>query len=202
MAMGVTPTRMELSRHKKRLKTSEEAYKLLKDKQDDLMRRFVSLLKEANEIRGCVNASIKTFSTQTGLSVASFPRGMVENLFFTKETMISADIKRKNWMGVSVADIEYEIKDYKPSSALVSSPLLSKTARDMHDMLPMLLRLTVAEKNCQILAGEIESLRRRVNALEHMIIPGLKKNVRIIKMKLSDHERETITRLIKIKSMK
>ena len=200
--MNVTPTRMELSRFKKRLKTSEEAHKLLKDKQDELMRSFIKLLKETNEIRGQVNQAIKTFSTQAELSVAGFPYKMVENLFLVKETLISADIKQKNWMSVPIIDIEYDVREAKPSSALISSPLLSKTEHDMREMLPRLLQLTISEKNCRILSKEIETLRRRVNALEYMIIPDLKKKIRLIKMKLSDNERDTITRLIKVKTMK
>jgi len=200
--MNITPTRMELSKLKKRLKTSQEGHKLLKDKQDELMRRFIGLIKETHEIRVQVNQSIKVFSTQAGLSVAGFPYNMIKNMFLVKETLISADIKQKNWMGVSVVDIEFEVQESKPSAALISNPLLSKTEHDMRELLPALLKLTVAEKNCYILSKEIETLRRRVNALEHMIIPGLKRNIRIIRMKLSDGERDTITRLIKIKSLK
>jgi len=192
---------MELSRFKKRLKTSREAHKLLKDKQDELIRRFIGLLRETNEIREQVNTAIKTFAAQAGLSVAGFPYKMVENIFLNKKIMISADIRRKNWMGVSVVDIDYDVKEVKPSGALISSPLLSKTESDMRALLPQLLQLTVAEKNCYILAGEIETLRRRVNALEHMLIPNLIKNIRMIQMKLSDSERENITRLIKIKTL-
>jgi len=193
---------MELSKFKKRLKTSREAHKLLRDKQDELIRRFIELLKETSEIRERVNTSIKTFSTQAGLSVAGFPYKMVENLFLHKEIAISADIKKRNWMGVAVVDIEYDVKEVKPSSALISSPLLSRTEYDMRALLPVLLQLTVSEKNCFFLSQEIESLRRRVNALEYMIIPNLIKNIREIRMKLSDSERETITRLIKVKALK
>ena len=200
--MNITPTRMELSKFKKRLTTAKEAHKLLKDKQDELMRRFIALLKNTNEIRGKVNIALKTFSTQAGLSVAGFPYKMVENLFLVKETLISADINKKNWMGVSTIDIKYEVKDPKLSSALISSPLLSKTERDMRGLLPLLLKLTNDEKNCHILSKEIETLRRRVNALEHMIIPDISRNIRVIKMKLSDSERDTITRLIKVKTLK
>jgi len=192
---------MELSRFKRRLKTSREAHKLLKDKQDELIRRFIELLRETSEIRDQVNSSIKTFSTQAGLSVAGFPYKMVENLFLNKEIMISADIRKKNWMGVSVVDIKFDVEEVKPSSALISSPLLSKTEHDMRDLLPLLLQLTVSEKNCYILSSEIEALRRRVNALEHMLIPNLIRNIRTIRMKLSDNERENITRLIKIKTL-
>ncbi|MCL2696311.1 MAG: hypothetical protein FWE69_08305, partial [Clostridiales bacterium] len=145
--MKITPTRMELSRYKKRLKTSREAHKLLKDKQNELVRRFIALLRETNEIRGRINTALLTFQTQAGLSVAGFPLKMVENLFLSKETMISADIRPKNWMGVGLVDIQYEVKEVKPSSALISSPLLSKTEHDMRGLLPDLLQLTVAEKN-------------------------------------------------------
>lgn len=193
---------MELSKYKKQLKTSQEAFKLLKDKQDELMRRFIELLKEASEIRKQVNSSIKRFSVQAGLSVAGFPYKMIENLFLVKETLISAEIRQKNWMGVQIVDIKYDVRGANPSSALVSSPLLSKTEHDVRELLPVLLRLTVAEKNCHILSNEIESLRRRVNALEHMIIPNQTEVIRRIRMKLSDAERETLTRLIKVKSMK
>ena len=199
--MRITPTRMELSRFNKRLKTSREAHKLLKDKQDELVRRFIALLRETNEIRDLVNSSIKTFSEQAGLSLAGFSYKQVENLFLSKEVMISAEIRKKNWMGVAIADIEYDVKAVKPSGALVSSPLLSKTVHDMRELLPQLLRLTIAEKNCYILSTEIEALRRRVNALEHMIIPELVRNIKVIRTKLSDNERENITRLIKIKTL-
>ena len=200
--MNISPTRMELSKLKKRLKTSKEAHRLLKDKQDELMRRFITLLKETHALRRQINEAIKTFSAQAGLSVAGFPYKMVESIFLVKETLISADIKQKNWMGVKVIDIEYEIKDAKLSSALISSPLLSKTEHDMRGMLKNLLQLTILEKNCMILSKEIESLRRRVNALEHLMIPDLKRKIRVIRMKLSDNERDTITRLIKVKRMK
>jgi len=200
--MNITPTRMELAKYQKRLHTSKEAHRLLKDKQDELMRRFIKLLKETNTVRNQVNLAIKKSAAQAGLSVAGFPYKMVENLSLVKETLISADISKKNLMGVSVVDIKYKTEEAKPSSALISSPLLSKTEYDVRELLPYLLDLTVTEKNCQILSKEIETLRRRVNALEYMVIPDLNKKIRIIKMKLSDGERDTITRLIKVKTLK
>ena len=200
--MSITPTRMELSKLKKRLKTSAEGHKLLKDKQDELMRRFIILISETNDLRQKVNQAIRKFSTQAGLSVSGFPYKMVENMFLVKETLITADIRLENYLGVSVVDIDYQVAEPKPSSAFVSSPLLSKTEQDMKELLPLLLKLTVSEKNCHILSREIEALRRRVNALEHLIIPQLKKSIKIIKMKLSDGERDTITRLIKVKNLK
>ena len=165
------------------------------------MSSFIALLRETDELRKQINRSIKEFSIQAGLSVAGFPYNMVKNMFLVRDTLISADIRQKNWMGISVADIEYQILSPKPSSALISTPLLSRTEHEMRDLLPSLLQLTISEKNCHILSGEIESLRRRVNALEFMIIPDLRENIRVIRMKLSDSERDTITRLVKVKAM-
>jgi len=193
---------MELTRFKKRLITSKEAHKLLKDKQDELMRRFITLLRETDELRNQINHSIKEFSIQAGLSVAGFPYKMVENMFLVKDTLISADIRQQNWMGITVADIDFNVLNPRPSSALISSPLLSKTEHDMRALLPFLLQLTKSEKNCHILSNEIEALRRRVNALEYMVIPDLEAKIRLIRMKLSDNERDTITRLIKVKALK
>ena len=200
--MSVTPTRMELSRFKKRLATSKEAYKLMKDKQDELMRRFIVLLKETDGLRKQTNRAIKQFAIQAGLSVAGFPYSMVKNMFLVKETLISADIRQQNWMGIPVVDIDFDVARPKPSSALISTPLLSKTEHDMRSLLELLLQLTISEKNCHILSNEIEALRRRVNALEYMIIQDLELNIKRIRMKLSDNERDTTTRLIKVKSMK
>ena len=199
--MNITPTRMELSKFNRHLKTSKEAHKLLKDKRDELMRKFISLLRETDELRKQINRSIKDFSIQAGLSVAGFPFKMVENMFLVRETLISADIRQKNWMGVAIADVDYQVSAPKPSSALISTPLLSKTEQDMRELLPLLLKLTISEKNCHILSNEIETLRRRVNALEYMVIPELESNIKTIKMKLSDNERDTITRLIKVKGL-
>jgi len=195
------PTRMELAKVKKRLKISNEAYKLLKDKQDELVRRFIALVKETDALRGQINQAIKAYSEQTGLSVACFPYQMIESMFLSKETAVAADIRTDNWMGVEVADIKFEVKTAMPPGALISNPLLMKNRHDMRELLPLLERLATAEKNCHLLSGEIESLRRRVNALEHMIIPNLIKTIRAIKMKLSDAERDTVTRLIKVKSL-
>lgn len=191
---------MELYKLEKKLKTSQEGYKLLKDKQDELIRRFITLVNKTNDLRQQVNQAIRELSTKAGLSVAGFPYEMIQSLFLVKEAMISADIKNGSYLGVPMVDIDYQVREPKPSSVLISSPLLSKTEQDMRELLPLLLELTVSEKNCCFLSEEIEALRRRVNALEHMIIPNLIKDIRFIKMKLSDNERDTITRLIKVKS--
>lgn len=199
--MNINPTRMELNKLKKALKVSKEGHKLLKDKQDELIRKFLALIHDTNDIRIVVNKKIREFSIKGGLSSASFPNEMVENMFLTQETMITADIQSRKFMGIEIAKIDFEVLPIKPTSALISTPLLTKTENDMQDLLPMLLKLTESEKNCLILSKEIEKLRRRVNALEYMVIPVQEKQIKQITMRLGDVERENITRLIKVKDM-
>ena len=199
--MNINPTRMELNKLKKALKVSKEGHKLLKDKQDELIRKFLALIHDTNDIRIVVNKKIREFSIKGGLSSASFPNEMVENMFLTQETMITADIQSQKFMGIEIAKIDFEVLPIKPTSALISTPLLTKTENDMQDLLPMLLKLTESEKNCLILSKEIEKLRRRVNALEYMVIPVQEKQIKQITMRLGDVERENITRLIKVKDM-
>ena len=198
--MSLTPTRMELARLRARLATSSDAHKLLKDKQDELVRRFITLLRETDSLHEEVDRALEALSLQAGLSVAGLPNQLIQNMSLVRETLISTQIKRRNWMGVPLVEVSYTLADAKPSSAMVSNPLLSKSESDLRQLLPKILQLTAAEKNCQILAREIEALRRRVNALEHLVIPDLRRKMRIIRMKLAESERDTITRLIKIKS--
>jgi len=199
--MNVNPTRMELSKLKRKLKTSKEGHRLLKDKQDELMRIFIDLINETNPLRLEVNRKIREFSIKAGLSASGFQPQMLDNLFFAQETLISADIDTKNLMGVQVASIKFDVLEPKPSSVLISTPALTQTENDMTELLPLLLKLTENEKNCVILSTEIEKLRRRVNALEYMIIPDIEANIKRIRMKLDDAERDNTTRLIKIKNI-
>ncbi|MCL2547983.1 MAG: V-type ATP synthase subunit D [Symbiobacteriaceae bacterium] len=198
--MIVTATRMELSRYRKRLKTSEEAHKLLKDKQDDLMRRFITMIREIDELRNLINGTIRRITTETGLTVAASPPQIMTGNALVPEPLVTAEISTSNHMGVTVVEIAFDLQEAKPGGALMSTPLLARSGFEMRNLLPSLLRLTVLEKNSYLLAGEIEVLRRRVNALEHLVIPELKKDIRAIQLKLSDSERETIARLIKMKS--
>ena len=199
--MSVNPTRMELTKLQKRLKASREGHKLLKDKQDEFIRVFINSLNEANKLRDKVNKLLRKYSGEIEFLAAAFPAQVNKNTFLGKNTKAYANIQHRKWMGIPLIDITYDLQELQIPSALTSSPQLMKTVRDMQEILPDLLNLTVANQNCALIAAETEVLRRRVNALEYRIIPDLEKDIRVIKMKLSDGERDTITRLIKIKNM-
>ena len=199
--MAANPTRMELSKLQKRLRASREGHKLLKDKQNEFMRVFLNSYHEANKLREKVNREMKEYSGELGFAVSAFPPQTVQTMLVGKNTKAYANVLQRKWMGIPLMDLTCEVQDIQIPGAMTSSPQLIKTVRRMREILPDLINLTVATQNCTRIAAETEVLRRRVNALEHRVIPELESSIRTIKMKLSDGERDTITRLIKIKNM-
>lgn len=199
--LPVSPTRMELARLKKQLQLSVRGHKLLKDKQDELMRRFVGLIRENNELRAKVTDRFTAIRTANLLARASREPAGAKPALRTGSAPVSVQIKMSNMMGLSVPHYSFQIEDLPAGSFLDSSPALRETQSAMKDLLPDLLKLAEIEKTCVILAQEIEKVRRRVNALEYVTIPQLDETIHFIKMRLEDAERERITRLIKIEDM-
>ncbi|SHJ69757.1 V/A-type H+-transporting ATPase subunit D [Hathewaya proteolytica DSM 3090] len=205
--LNVNPTRMELTKLKKRLVTATRGHKLLKDKQDELMRRFIDLVKHNNELRKSVeeelSGAFKDFVMARALMSSEF---LEEAIMFPKEN-ISVDIRTKNIMSVNVPEMEFkrEMEDQSgsiyPYGFANTSSDLDGSIEKLYGILPKLLELAEVEKSCQLMADEIEKTRRRVNALEYMTIPQLQETVKYIKMKLEENERGALTRLMKVKSM-
>jgi V/A-type H+-transporting ATPase subunit D len=205
--LNVNPTRMELTGLKKRLSTAARGHKLLKDKQDELMRRFIDLVKYNNELRKSVEeelgASFKDFLMASAVMSSEF---LEEAIVYPKER-ISLDIKTKNIMSVNVPVMEFKRElegdegSIYPYGFANTSAELDGAIEKLYGILPKLLELAEVEKSCQLMADEIEKTRRRVNALEYATIPQLEETIRFIKMKLDENERGNLTRLMKIKSM-
>ncbi|XZH79229.1 V-type ATP synthase subunit D (plasmid) [Clostridium perfringens] len=205
--LNVNPTRMELSRLKKKLATSTRSHKLLKDKQDELVRQFIVLVKENNELRKKVEFELETSFKNFMLSKSTVGSSVTESaLAFSKEH-ITVDIQSKNVMSVSVPVLNFKRKlegddgSIYPYGFATTSPELDDSVNRLYNVLPSLLRLTEIEKSCQLMADEIEKTRRRVNALEYMTIPQLQETIRFIKMKLEENERSALTRLMKVKDI-
>lgn len=205
--LNVTPTRMEISNLKKRLEIAERGYKLLKDKQDELMRQFMILIKQnkalREEIEKELEQSFRDFSIASSLMSSNILEASVS---FPKER-ISLDVKKKNVMSVEVPVLDFQRESQEdegsifPYGFLQSSSELDDAIEKLYHMMPKLLQLAETEKTCQLMADEIEKTRRRVNALEHRTIPDLEDTIYYIEMKLDEHERSTITRLIKVKDL-
>ncbi|WP_244833128.1 V-type ATP synthase subunit D [Clostridium sp. BJN0001] len=205
--LNVNPTRMELTKLKKRLQTASKGHKLLKDKQDELMRQFINLIKYNNKIRKEVedelSGSLKDFVMARAVMSSEF---LEEAIVYPKEK-ITVDVGNKNIMSVNVPVMNFkrqlegdEGSIYPYGFANTSSELDDAIAK-LYGILPKLLELAEVEKSGQLMADEIEKTRRRVNALEYMTIPRLQETIRDIKMKLEENERGATTRLMKVKSM-
>ena len=205
--LNVNPTRMELTKLKKRLGTATRGHKLLKDKQDELMRRFIDLIKHNNELRKSVEEelqnSFKDFVMASALMSSEF---LEEAIAYPKES-ISVEVETKNLMSVNVPVMKFKRKlegdpgSIYPYGFASTSADLDGAIEKLYTILPELLELAEVEKSCQLMADEIEKTRRTVNALEYMTIPQLKQTIKYIKMKLGENERSALTRLMKVKSM-
>lgn len=204
--LNVNPTRMELTRLKKQLNTASRGHKLLKDKQDELMRRFILLVKKNNLLRIDVEEELTTALSSFVLANATLNESFIEELVAIPAENVTLDIIEKNIMSVTVPIMNFDYDE-----AIVATPLdygyLNSNAEldisfdKLSSILPKLLELAEVEKTCQLMAAEIEKTRRRVNALEYMTVPQLEETIYYIKMKLEENERGEITRLIKIKNM-
>ncbi len=205
--LNVNPTRMELTTLKKRYSTAKRGHKLLKDKQDELMRRFILLIKENNELRKAVEKELSTSFKEFLMASAVMSSEMLEEAIIYPKERIHLEVTKKNIMSVNVPVMEFkrEMEDDEgsiyPYGFVNTSAELDGAIETLYDILPRLLKLAEIEKTCQLMADEIEKTRRRVNALEYMTIPQLQETIKYIKMKLDENERGNITRLMKVKSM-
>ena len=205
--LNVKPTRMELTRLKKRLATATRGHKLLKDKQDELMRRFIENIRKNKELRLQVEKELEDALREFLLASAVMsPEFMEQAVLYPKEN-ITVDIKKKNIMSVYVPVMTFirELEDDEgsiyPYGFAQTSSELDDAISKLYKIMSKLLELAEIEKACQLMADEIEKTRRRVNALEYRTIPDLEETIRFIRMKLDESERSTIVRLMKVKDI-
>ena len=203
--LKINPTRMALSELKLRLVTAKRGHKLLKDKQDELMRQFINLIKENKKLRVEVEKELsESFKSFLLASATMSPLFLESAVSFPKEKL-SVDIKSKNIMSVNVPEMKFVKEEMEgsifPYGFVQTSAELDDTVIKLQKVLDNLLSLAEIEKSCQLMADEIEKTRRRVNALEYSTIPNLEETVKDIRMKLDENERATITRLMKVKQM-
>lgn len=202
----IIPTRMVLKQLKARLKTARRGHKLLKDKRDEMMRQFMEIIKRNKELR--LNVEQGLTDAFAALQVASSimsPELLEQALLYPRQS-VELDVKYKNIMSVNVPMYEYSTKsgdstDIYPYGFAQTSGELDDALEYMSKVFEDMLKLAEAEKTTQLLAEEIEKTRRRVNALEYVMIPELEKNIKFITMKLEENENATKVRLLKVKEM-
>lgn len=202
----VNPTRMELTRLKKKLATATKGHKLLKDKRDELMRQFLDMVKLNKQLREKVENSISEVNMNFLMASASMTDQSLSAAILAPKQEVLLDVESNNIMSVEVP--EYKINYRTPDTNDMFCYGLGFTSCDLDDaiaslsdILPDMLKLAQVEKSCQLMADEIEKTRRRVNALEHVMIPQTKAAIKYISMKLDENERSTQTRLMKVKDM-
>ena len=203
---AVTPTRMVLNQLKGRLKTARRGHKLLKDKRDELMRQFMDVVRQNKVLRIRVEEGLtQAFASLQVASSIMSPEMLEQALLYPRQS-VELGMDFRNIMSVNVPLDSFTTKNNDPSEiypygfAQTSGELddaLDKLARVFEDM----LELAQVEKTMQLLAEEIEKTRRRVNALEYVMIPELEGNIKYISMKLEENENATKVRLLKVKEM-
>ena len=193
--LNVKPTRMELNTLKERLKTATRGHKLLKDKRDELMRRFIESVRENDRLRQKVEAALVGNMQEFVLAKCLENDLMVQEIFAVPTREVSLHIETENIMSVRVpkmhAHIDNPYGDDEGDvvySYVASNSQMDSTIQEMEELLPDLLRL-----------AEIEKTRRRVNGLEYATIPDLKETIYYIEMKLEEAERANLVRMMKVK---
>ncbi|NLG37701.1 MAG: V-type ATP synthase subunit D [Clostridiales bacterium] len=203
--MRVNPTRMELSRLKKRLKTAVRGHKLLKDKRDEMIRRFVDFVRRNQSLRRSVEEELAAALRDFLMARAAVGAEVLEEAVLWPARQLQLRVGRKNIMSVDVPI--FEVVDEEggevsyPYGFMTTSAELDAAIAALNRAALRMIELAQMEKACNMLADEIEKTRRRVNALEYVMIPDMTDTIRAITMKLDENERGNLTRLMKVKEM-
>jgi len=202
--MQVNPTRMELSKLKKQLVVAQRGHKLLKDKQDELIKKFIEMVKQNKELRESVEEDLKAAFKNFTMARGQMPQEVLEESLMIPSAKATIDVGKVNIMSVNVPVIDIHKEEggnIYPYGLATTSAELDSAIFILSGVMEKMLKLSEIEKSCQLMADEIEKTRRRVNALEHVMIPSMEETIKYITMKLDENERSNITRLMKIKDM-
>lgn len=204
--LNVNPTRMELTNLKRKLVTAQRGHKLLKDKRDELMRRFLDLVRENKELRKKVEEGINAANSHMAVARSVMSDATIDVALMLPAQSMSLEISEQNVMSVMIPKYDVKMKtaredDIYSYGFAYTSDDLDVAVKSLSDIMPLMIRLAEVEKSCQLMADEIEKTRRRVNALEHVMIPQYQETIKFITMKLDENERSTTTRLMKVKDM-
>ena len=204
--LNVNPTRMEMTRLRAGLQVARRGHKLLKDKNDELMKRFLELVRKNRELREKVEEMMAKVHSSFLIARAVMSSEILEESLMYPKQRVALDVSTRNVMSVNVPVLKFNTDEVDPSDIYpygfaTTSGELDGAIATLSGMLPYLLELAEMEKSAQLLAQEIEKTRRRVNALEYVMIPNYEETIKYIRMKLEENERGSLTRLMKVKDM-
>ena len=204
--LNVNPTRMELTRLKKQLSTALRGHKLLKDKRDELMRQFLDMIRETKTLREEVEERLKSVNNDFVLASSVMSKEELDTALLAPKQEVYLEASTRNVMSVDIP--VYSIKTRTSEQSDIFSYGFASTSFELDDavsglsdLLPKMLKLAEMEKSVKLMADEIEKTRRRVNALEHVMIPRYQETIHFISMKLEENERASRARLMKVKDM-
>lgn len=201
--LNVNPTRMELKKLKSRLSTATRGHKLLKDKSDEMIRRFTVIIREAKTLREEVEKELSSTLRQFSLARSVTPSYVAETAFSMPTNAVLAECRVESIMGVDVPNVEIVSEKKTDGLPYAYSEITGEadySVEMVSALLPKMVALAKTEKAVRMLAEEIERNKRRVNALEYVMIPQLEETIKYIKDKLDENERAAVVRLMKVKS--
>ena len=204
--MNVNPTRMQLSKLKKQLTTAVRGHKMLKDKRDELMRQFLDLVRETRDLRAQVEHELENCNAHFVNASAVMSKQALDGALLSPKQQVNVEIGFKNVMSVEIPQFEASSRtadkgDIFPYGFAFTSFELDDAVMSLDKVLPDLIKLAQYEKSCELMSAEIEKTRRRVNSLEHVMIPRYQETIKYISMKLEENDRSSRTRLMKVKDM-
>ena len=204
--MNVNPTRMQLSKLKKQLVTAVRGHKMLKDKRDELMRQFLELVRQTRDLRDKVERELENCNNHFVNASAVMSKEALDGALLSPKQQVNVEIGSKNVMSVEIPQFEAGKRtadegDIFPYGFAFTSFELDDAVMSLDRVLPDLILLAQYEKSCELMSAEIEKTRRRVNSLEHVMIPRYQETIKFISMKLEENDRSSRTRLMKVKDM-
>jgi len=202
-AIQAKPTRMELSNLKKRKQVAVRGHKMMKDKRDELVRRFIIYARRNKELRDEVERKLSLAMQSFVLARASMSNAEIEEALLYPARAASVETGSASVLSIPVPKLTLETQEgfSYPYGFATTGAALDGAVQQLAEVLPLMLELAEIEKTCGRLADEIEKTRRRVNALEYVMIPQFTETIRSIQMKLDENDRQSTTRLMKTKEM-
>ena len=204
--MNVNPTRMQLTKLKKQLTTAVRGHKMLKDKRDELMRQFLDLVRETRTLRDWVEQKLTDCNAHFVNASAVMSKESLDASLMSPKQQVTLETSSKNVMSVEIPQFTTSARtsdsgDIFPYGFAYTSFELDDAIISLNSVLEDLIKLAEMEKSCELMSAEIEKTRRRVNSLEHVMIPRYQDTIKYISMKLEENDRSSRTRLMKVKDM-
>lgn len=200
--LKVNPTRVNLLSLKSKLKTAQKGHKLLKDKRDGLIQRFMAIIKETEQLRARVDEKLGNAFHSYVRSSSMVNKKMLDTAFLVPGSVVSLNVSTDKIMAVSVPQFEINKSGSGFSYGFLETQGdLDNAVRAMDDVFTDLVKLAEQEKTIERLADEIEKTRRRTNALEHVMIPNLQETIGYINLRLEEQQRDATVSSMRVKEM-